>query len=84
MQTRLETLKRLHGGIEAIADAVQRLNDLGAPLRIPPIAIRFAPSKLIHGENPYSTLVNTMIFDEYVRQLDAKIAREELMRRMAA
>lgn len=61
--------ERLLVGIEAISEAVHRLNTLGKQFNIPPIAIRFQPSGSIYGENPYSTLVNSMIADEYSRRV---------------
>jgi hypothetical protein len=76
----LETADRLLSGIEQIAEAVERLNALGATLRVPPIAIRFSPSPLIYGENPYSATVNRMISEEYQRRLMVQIGAEHARR----
>jgi hypothetical protein len=74
----LETCQRLRLGIESIAAAVQRLNDLGSPLRVPPIAIRFQPSPLIHGENPYSVFVASMVCEEHMRRIELVAQPERL------
>lgn len=72
----LATADRLLSGIEQIADAVHRLNELGKTIRVAPIAIRFSPSPLIHGENAYHTTVNKMISEEYARRLQVQIGME--------
>ena len=72
----LQTAVRCLAGIDQILEAVERLNALGATIHIPPIAIRFQPSPVIHGENPYSALVNSMMTAEYKRRIRAQIEAE--------
>lgn len=76
----LQTAERCLAGIDQIAEAVNRLNDLGRTLSLPPIAIRFQPSPLIHGENPYGALVNHMMAEEYARRIRLQIQLDEQRR----
>ena len=77
-EAQLATCDRLLLGIEQIANAVQRLNDLGGELGVPRIFIRFQPSPLIYGQNPYSNLVNSMMCAEYERRIQLMIESERL------
>lgn len=72
----LQTADRLLSGIEQISEAVHRLNELGKTIRIAPIAIRFSPSPLIHGDNAYHSTVNKFITEEYARRLQVQIGQE--------
>ena len=80
----LSTADRLLEGIDQIADAVHRLNELAKTLRVPPIGIRFQPSKLIHGENDFAIVVNRLISEEYKRRLLERIGQEHARRADAA
>lgn len=84
----LETADRCLAGIDQIAAAVHRLNELGATISVPPIAIRFQPSPLIFGETAYHATVNKLITEEYKRRLMVQIgkehARREEMEKVAA
>lgn len=76
----MATADRLLDGIEQIAEAVHRLNELGKTIRVPPIAIRFQPSSLLFGENAYGSLVSRMITEEYKRRLLEQIGKERARR----
>ena len=74
---------RLLVGIDSISEAVERLNVMAAGIGVPPIAIRFAPSPLIYGENHFSAYVNGKIADEYKRRLLEQIGKERARREEA-
>ncbi|HLP99253.1 MAG TPA: hypothetical protein VK149_12500 [Sideroxyarcus sp.] len=61
---RVETLQRLRDGMDKIADAVLRLNDLGRPLGVPPVFIRFSKSASPFGDVHYANHVSDMLFEQ--------------------
>lgn len=76
----LSTANRLLVGIEQIAEAVHRLNELGKTIRVAPIAIRFALSPLIHGDSAFCATVNKLIAEEYKLRLLEQIGNEHARR----
>ena len=63
------TAERLRVGIEQIAEAVNRLNSLGFPLGVPPVAIRFSGTpQLLFGEVHYSNYVGDLLVEDVVIQ----------------
>lgn len=71
----LETLHRYELGLDRIDDAVQRLNNLGRAVGMPPLAIRCAGSNLINGQLAASSILNKKIQSHYIEA--AQIVREE-------
>lgn len=45
----LATIERLQVGLSRVADAVERLNELGRDVGMPPLAIRCSGSKMLSG-----------------------------------
>lgn len=60
---RAATLQRLRDGMNRIAEAVQRLNDLGKPLGVPPVSIRFQPSPSPFGDIHFDNHVADMMYE---------------------
>lgn len=68
-----ETAERLIVQMNKIANAIEQLNDVGREINMPPCSIRFQPSKLINGENPYLSHINNLISMDCMERIELLI-----------
>ena len=68
-----ETAERLIVQMNKIVNAIEQLNEVGKEIKMPPCSIRFQPSKLINGENPYLEHINNLLFMDNLERLELLI-----------